>query len=61
MPNKSCNTRTITAIAIAVLNVVFTILIKAVNTNQDTTKAAIKIITSTGMGFASENWISKKH
>jgi hypothetical protein len=37
------------AIAIAVLTVVFTTLIKAVNTNQETINAAIRIINSTGI------------
>ncbi len=66
MPKTSCNPRTIAAspqgqaanggITIAVLTVVFTILINAVNTSQDTIKAAIKISKSVGISVALDNF-----
>lgn len=49
MPKSNCKIKTIAAIAIAVLTVVFNSLIKAVKTSQETIKAAIMMINSTGM------------
>ena len=41
MPNTSCSARTMAAIEMAVLRVVFSTLSKAVKTSQDTIKAAM--------------------
>ena len=49
MPNNNCITNTIAAIAIAVPTLAFNTLKAQLNTSQETSKEAIKMINSRGI------------